>query len=275
MSTISINKKIRRNIRFGLFLTNSGTAPYCGCKFKLTQNNNDFYIFLRKTNLKTKISLHESGITRYAEVTQSNRLPIKKETIGLLRQNKWTTVFRSIYIPIGDYGCSIEKIEDFVGISPHHFIGRSIVSFQVGFMKGNNERSIPPASGPNTHLRVLDFTYKNEPAILALTASAYNRNEIIQLLSQTHISSNSYLSIERRAFMDDRGRGFSEAIINYHSALNTYTYLIFYGIPPSETNHWWKENTLFKAIDQTGHFSTILEKISAKEISWEALDNSL
>jgi len=274
MPTISKSKKTNKNIRFGLLLTNSGNEPYCGSKFKLTQKNNDFYIFLRNTNLKTKISLHESGITRYAEITQGSRLPIQKETVGALEKSKWTTVFRAIYIPIGDYGSSREKIKDFVGISPHHYIGRSIVSFQVGFIKGGDGALIPPTSGPNTHLEILDFVYQNGPANLVLTASSYNQQEIIQLLSKTKISEDSHLSIERHAFMADNSHGFSEAVINYHSDLNTYSYIIFYGIPISETNHWWKENSLFKAIDQTGSFSALLKKASEKEISWKALDKS-
>jgi hypothetical protein len=218
----------KRKIRIApLVHTDQGVASV-GPIISINRNRDDFYVSLSKCPTDMKISLHASGIMRWAKNSIEPRPPLARiERSDLRTERRWHTVFRAMYVPYkGNYLTgNIVKNRAISGV-PIPYFGDTIVVYSLGYLhKENLEYVDYHEDFKNKYVEIFELS-ENFNAYLFLTASYYSRNEIWKFSNFSAHKNSAYAVASWESFTD----GSYAIACQFMSKIHTHSYFILHSI---------------------------------------------
>lgn len=220
-----------RRVRFAPVVQTTEGPAHVGPLLSLSRNKDDFYISLRFSPHDTKISLHASGITRWAKIDLNPRAPIFRGTLADLEERRWHTVFRAIYIPyFNDFLCGNlpENNIKFEGLTIPGLNKQQCVVYSFGYLATSNIDLLECANIEiNSNLHI--FSLSDEKRALAvLTGSYYSFEEMVSAFSQFR---REPLTYQDRIIWKSIENGPYTLITQFVSQVYTHSFLFLHSIP--------------------------------------------
>lgn len=191
-------------------------------KISRAKNKDDFYVSIVGAGSDRKISLHESGVTRLAEMSKEPRLPFFRGELGSEIYWKFSTVLRIMFVQFNDYVIVRKvKTEKICGDFVKSKISEGIRMFCFGYLPKDSINYLGfTNSSLNTHMKVFE-TSRRRQSYAVLTRSIWKIENVCKISESLCIDEGKFHSF----YIHNMGDDGYDVIYEYVSKENTYTYL--------------------------------------------------
>lgn len=170
---------------------------FVGPILRINRQRDEFYVNIRDSSRNTKLSLHSSGSTRWAEKADVSREPREAIFRGVLSDpllDQWNTVLRAIYVPFSEAYSNFKTLPTSKPVEGLMVPGRrkeTIVVYSFGYIskKLYLEHRLDP-SRINFDLHVFDMASKPD-RLAVVTGSYYALDEFWRSTSKFCRKSNT------------------------------------------------------------------------------------
>ncbi len=250
-----------KNVKFGIVRDGALVAP----SFSLSLNKKgDLYLTQRELS-NEKLSMHKSGINRFATVSLEPRAPILAAQMPSLESGKFITVYRIIYTFDSLALPTLGPIpEGLLGVEPPN--SDVAIEFTIGYTKRdprfyNETRS-------NKHIFISEI---NADKFVTITLNSHTLSELACLV-EGHLKPRK-LTPASSQFQSGEPSGFH--MLQYSSHLWTFINWAHCGIDNSKMDAWKLDNPVFIALSRAdSRFATLKDSSELSGTNFTFQNNS-